>query len=154
MASVACWLYEATRDKRFLEDALLVWNGDKTSPGVEKALYKGDGRWEGKPGVAAFGKQLPWEGAEYCSIGASLYRITGDERYKAVVIATAMRILSPAGGWATQFQVHESPQLRLCWADSTGETLRQRLAAKRFRGNDHLRSNDDAPSGCSCSSGR
>ena len=99
MASVACWLYEATRDKRFLEDALLVWNGDKTSPGVEKALYKGDGRWEGKPGLAAFGKQLPWEGAEYCSIGASLYRITGDERYKAVVIATAMRILSPAGGW-------------------------------------------------------
>jgi hypothetical protein len=99
MASVACGLYEATGDMEFLHDALLVWNGDAASPGIERTLYKGDGRWEGTPGLAAFGKQLPWEGAEYCSVGASLYRVTKDPKYKAVVIATAKRILDPANGW-------------------------------------------------------
>jgi hypothetical protein len=109
MASVACRLYQATGEKSFLDDALLVWNGDKTSPGIEKVLYKGDGLWEGTPGPAAFGKQLPWEGAEYCSLGALLYRATGDERYKSVVIATAARIMSPAGGWVDPqdfYQIH------------------------------------------------
>src|SRR6267143_519475 len=43
------------------------------------------------------------------SIGAMLYRATGDERYKAVVIATAMRIMNPAGGWVDPqdfYQIH------------------------------------------------
>ena len=35
MVSVACWLYEATEEKRFLDDAMLVWNGDNTVPGIE-----------------------------------------------------------------------------------------------------------------------
>ncbi|HEY6191956.1 MAG TPA: hypothetical protein VI215_06470 [Bacteroidota bacterium] len=99
MVSVACWLYEASGERTFLEDALLVWNGDGNLPGIEKALYKGDGRWEGKPGLAAFGKQLPWEGAEYCSIGSCLYRETKDPRYKNIAIATAEWITNPANGW-------------------------------------------------------
>jgi hypothetical protein len=99
MANVACWLYEATRDRRFLDDALLVWNGDKSFPGIEKTMYKGNGVWEGAPGLAAFGKQLPWEGTEYCSIGAALYRVTGEKKYKQIVAATAKRILNPKHGW-------------------------------------------------------
>ena len=99
MVSVACLLFEATEEKGFLQDALLVWNGDGMTPGIEKTLYKGDGKWEGRPGLAAFGKQLPWEGAEYCSIGASLYRVTKDPRYKTIVIATAKRITNPEYGW-------------------------------------------------------
>jgi hypothetical protein len=99
MVSVACWLFEATKERGFLEDALLVWNGDRNSPGIEKTLYRGNGKWEGKPGFAAFGKQLPWEGAEYCSIGASLYRVTKDPRYREIVIATAEWITNPDNGW-------------------------------------------------------
>jgi hypothetical protein len=99
MVNVACWLYEATREQRFYRDAVLVWNGDTRYPGIEKQFYRGDGKWEGKPGRAAFGKQLPWEGASYCSIGASLYRMTGDEKYKRIVVATAKRIMDPANGW-------------------------------------------------------
>jgi hypothetical protein len=99
MVSVACWLFEATGEKSFLDDALLVWNGDGNSPGIEETLYKGDGKWEGKPGLAAFGKQLPWEGAEYCSIGASLFRETRDPRYKNIAVATAEWITNPANGW-------------------------------------------------------
>jgi hypothetical protein len=99
MANVACWLYEATGEEQFLNDALLVWKGDRNSPGIEKTLYKGDGAWRGKPGLAAFGKQLPWEGAEYCSIGASLFHVTKDPRYKRIVVATARRIADPAYGW-------------------------------------------------------
>ena len=99
MVAVACKLFEATEERIFLEDALKVWNGDGNVPGIEKTLYKGNGRWEGKPGLAAFGKQLPWEGAEYCSIGAALYRVTNDPRYRTIVIATARRIMDPASGW-------------------------------------------------------
>ena len=99
MAHVACWLYEATKDKQFYRDALLVWEGDAKNPGIEKTYYRGNGRWEGKPGPAAFGKQLPWEGAEYCSLGAALYRMTGDQKYKKIVVATAQRIMDPANGW-------------------------------------------------------
>ncbi len=99
MVTVACRLFEATEEQSFLDDALLVWNGDGRSPGIEKTLYRGGGRWEGKPGLAAFGKQLPWEGAEYCSIGAALYRITNDPKYRAIAIATARRITDPASGW-------------------------------------------------------
>lgn len=105
MASVACWLYDATGDKQFLDDALLVWNGDHEVPGVEQTLYKGNGRWEGTPGLAAFGKQLPWNGAEYCSIATLLYRITKDPKYKKIAVATARRISDPSNGWidATDF---------------------------------------------------
>ena len=99
MVSVACWLYEATKEKQFYNDAMLVWNGDSKYPGIEKSLYRGNGKWEGKPGLAAYGKQIPWEGAEYCSIGASMYRMTLDPKYKNIVVATAKRIMDPANGW-------------------------------------------------------
>lgn len=99
MVSVACGLYEATGDRQFLDDALLVWKGDHRSPGVEKILYRGKGIWLGKDGLAAFGKQLPWGGAEYCSIGAWLYRATRDPNVRAAVVATAKRVLDPRTGW-------------------------------------------------------
>ena len=99
MASVACWLYEVTGEKHFLDDALLVWNGDEKYPGIEKHLYKGDGKWEGEPGHAAFGNQLPWEGAGYCSIGAALYRVTKEPKYKTIAVSTARRLMNPANGW-------------------------------------------------------
>ncbi len=107
MAAVACGLYEATGDKQFLNDALLVWNGDKNSPGVERFLYKGNGRWEGKSGLAAFGKQLPWDGTEYCSIGASLFRVTKDPHIKTIVIATARRILDARTGWVDPIDFYQ-----------------------------------------------
>jgi len=109
MASVACWLYEATGEKRFLDDALLVWNGDAQYPGIEKTFYRGGGRWEGRGGQAAFGNPLPWKGAGYCSIGAALYRSTGDPRYKAVVVATVRYLMNPAHGWvdpSDYYQLH------------------------------------------------
>lgn len=109
MANVACRLYAATRDERFLKDALLVWNGDAATPGIEKKLYLGSGRWKGKEGRAAFGKELPWGGTGYCSIGASLYRITQDPRYKRIVVETAKRILEPGTGWVDPvdfYQIH------------------------------------------------
>lgn len=109
MIAVACWLYEATGDKRFLKDALMVWNGDKKYPGVEKTFYRGNGRWEGKPGLAAFGKQLPWDGVEYCMVCASLYRVTKDPKYKKIMVASVKRILDPATGWVDPhdfYQIH------------------------------------------------
>jgi len=109
MISVACWLYEATGDQRFLDDALMVWNGDGTTPGVEATFYRGNGVWEGKPGLAAFGKQLPWEGTGYCSIAASLYRVTKEQKYKDIAVATARRIMDPANGWVDSedyYQIH------------------------------------------------
>ena len=59
MVTVACMLYDATHEKRFYDDAMLVWEGDRKYPGIEKTFYRGDGKWEGKGGMAAFGKQLP-----------------------------------------------------------------------------------------------
>lgn len=99
MASVACWLYEVTGDHRYLDDALLVWNGDANCPGVEKTLYKGNGVWEGQKGHAAFGDQLPWKGAGYCSIAAALYRVTKDPKYRTIAVATAKHIMNPGNGW-------------------------------------------------------
>jgi len=99
MVTVACWLYEATGKEEYLKDALKVWNGDGTVPGIEQVLYKGDGIWEGARGPAAFGKQLPWEGASYCAIGAALYNVTKDEKYRDIAVATARRIMDPATGW-------------------------------------------------------
>ncbi len=103
MVNVACRLYMATRQERFLKDALLVWKGDAVTPGVERRLYRGDGRWVGREGRAAFGKELPWEGAGYCSIGAALHRATGDTTYKQIVVATARWILDPRNGWVDPF---------------------------------------------------
>jgi len=99
MVSVACWLYEATGEPLFLEDALKVWNGDGTLPGIEKIFYRGAGQWKGEGGLAAFGKQLPWEGTAYCSVAASLYRVTGEKKYRDIAVATAKRIMDPANNW-------------------------------------------------------
>ncbi len=99
MATAACMLFEATQSKQYLDDALLIWNGDKKFPGVEKKLYKGNGVWKGNEGLAAFGHELPWLGAGYCSIGAALYRATNDPKYKKIVVATAKHIMDPATGW-------------------------------------------------------
>jgi hypothetical protein len=99
MAAVACGLYAATGRKKFLDDALLVWNGDGKVPGIESKLYKGNGDWEGRPGRAAYGKELPWAGLEYASIGAALYRATGEAKYREIAVATARRVLDPRTGW-------------------------------------------------------
>ncbi len=99
MATVACWLHEVTHDKKYLDDALLVWNGDDAAPGVERTYYRGKGRWVGKAGLAAFGDPLPWMGAGYCSIAAALYRETGDAKYRMIAAATAKRVMNPANGW-------------------------------------------------------
>jgi hypothetical protein len=109
MANVACRLYEATHERRYYNDALLVWDGDDKYPGVEKTLYKGNGIWIGKGGLAAFGDQLPWEGAGYCSIGAAIYQMTHKEKYKDIVVATAKRLMDPANGWVDAedfYQLH------------------------------------------------
>lgn len=99
MVNVACRLYEATGKKEYLDDALKIWNGDGKTPGVEGMLYKGDGKWEGARGPAAFGKELPWEGMSYCSIGAAMYRVTKEKKYRDIVVATARRLMDPANGW-------------------------------------------------------
>jgi hypothetical protein len=99
MVSVACRLYEATGERRYLDDARLVWDGDRKTPGVAGRLYRGNGLWVGRTGLAAFGNELPWEGTGYCAIGASLYRVTRDRKYKEIVVATAQRILDPGTGW-------------------------------------------------------
>ncbi|HTP79457.1 MAG TPA: hypothetical protein VMM57_03525 [Bacteroidota bacterium] len=99
MVNVACRLYGATGKKNYRDDAVMVWEGDSKIPGVEQTYYRGDGRWEGTEGRAAFGKTFPWQGAEYCSIGAAMYRMTKNEKYKKIVVATARRIMDPANGW-------------------------------------------------------
>lgn len=99
MVTVACMLYDATREERFYNDAILVWEGDSKYPGIEKMFYRGEGEWVGKQGRAAFGKQLPWEDASYCSVGAAMYRMTGKEKYKTIVAASAKRSMDPMSGW-------------------------------------------------------
>ena len=99
MATVACELFAATGEQEFLDDALLVWNGDGTLPGIEQRYYRGEGRWEGRGGAAAFGKELPWNGTGYCALGAALFRATGETRYREIATATARRILDPSTGW-------------------------------------------------------
>jgi len=94
MATVACWLFEATHEQQFYDDAMLVWNGDAKYPGVAK-FYRGKGIWKGNEGQAAFGKQFPWEGAGMCSIGAAMFRMTGEKKYKEIVAATAQRLMDP-----------------------------------------------------------
>ncbi len=99
MATAACWLYEATGDKQFYNDALLVWEGDSKYPGIEKLFYKGNGVWEGKTGRAAFGEQFPWKGTGTCPLGAALYKMTGNLKYKEITVATARRVMDPSNGW-------------------------------------------------------
>jgi hypothetical protein len=99
MAAVACWLYEATHEQQFYTDAMLVWNGDTKYPGVLEKSYRGNGQWHGNEGQAAFGKQFPWEGAGMCAIGAAMFRMTGETKYKKIVVETARRIMDPANGW-------------------------------------------------------
>lgn len=99
MAAVACWLYDVTKEPHYLDDALLVWNGDGTAPGIEKTYYRGNGRWAGASGPAAFGNPLPWMGAGYCSLAASLYASTGDVKYRNIAAATARRVMDPSSGW-------------------------------------------------------
>ncbi len=109
MVRVACGLFEATGDRRFLDDALKVWNGDGKIPGIEKTFYQGNGIWKGKTGRAAFGKQLPWESASYLSVLASLHRATKDPKYKTIAVASAKHILDPKNKWidSTDFyQIH------------------------------------------------
>ena len=109
MASVACWLYVATGEQRFLDDALLIWNGDKKSPGIEKRLYKGNGIWQGRGGLAAFGKELGWEGVEYCTLASLLFRITKEPKYKQIAVATVKHLMDPVNGWVDPvdyFQTH------------------------------------------------
>jgi hypothetical protein len=109
MIAVGCGLYEATGNRKYLDDALLVWNGDGTIPGVEARLYRGDGRWEGAPGRAAFGKELPWGGLSYASIGATPFRATGEKKYRDIAVATVRRLLDPATGWVddgSYYQLH------------------------------------------------
>lgn len=99
MATVACELFLATGNRQYLQDALLVWNGDGSTPGIEKRWYRGKGVWRGKMGQAAFGKELPWEGLGCASLAAALHRATGEERYRAIAVATARKILKPSTGW-------------------------------------------------------
>jgi len=109
MVTVACRLFEATGDRGFLNDALLVWNGDGKLPGVEKTFYRGNGIWEGKEGRAAFGKQLPWESASYLSVLNALYSVTKDDKYKKMAVASVKHVLDPKTKWidSTDFyQIH------------------------------------------------
>ncbi len=99
MATVACALFQATGDRQYLQDVLLVWNGDGKIPGIEKQWYKGKGVWSGRQGRAAFGKELPWEGLGCASLAAALYRATGEEKYRKIAVATARRLLDPSTGW-------------------------------------------------------
>lgn len=99
MVTVACRLFLATGDRRFLDDALLAWNGDSRFPGIERTFYRGNGRWSGKDGLAAFGKQLPWESASYLSVLAALFHATGDMRYKQIAVASAKHIVDTKTGW-------------------------------------------------------
>jgi hypothetical protein len=109
MATVACRLFLATGDRQYLQDALLVWNGDGKTPGIEKQWYRGNGVWRGREGQAAFGKELPWEGLGCASLAAALYRATGERKYLTIAVATARRILDPSTGWVDPswfYQIH------------------------------------------------
>jgi hypothetical protein len=109
LVAVACRLYEATGDRRYLNDALMVWNGDGKIPGIEQTYYRGNGIWSGKGGRAAFGKELPWESASYLSVLAALYEATHDPHYRTIAVLSARHILDPANGWVDPvdfYQIH------------------------------------------------
>lgn len=102
MVTVACWLYRITGGKKYLNDVLLVWEGNKDHIGIEKKLYKGNGIWKGKPGPAASGAELPFNGAGYLSIGSALYKATKNNKYKKIVIDTTKYILNPENNWVDE----------------------------------------------------
>jgi hypothetical protein len=109
MATVACGLFQATGDRRYLQDALLVWNGDGKIPGIEQQWYKGNGVWKGRHGRASFGKELPWDGLGCASLAAALFRATGKEKYRKIAVATTRRLLDPSTGWVDPtsfYQIH------------------------------------------------
>lgn len=109
MVTVACELFLATGDRRFLTDAETVWNGNAQFPGIEKTFYSGKGIWKGKGGAAAFGKQLPWESASYLSVLAALYRATNQEHYRTIAIASAKHIIAEKTQWLDpkdKYQIH------------------------------------------------
>ncbi len=109
MVTVACGLYAATGEPTYRRDALLAWNGDGKTPGIEATWYRGKGVWVGKGGRAAFGNQLPWRGAGYCSVAAALYRMTGESHFRDVAVATARYVLDPRTGWVDPvdfYQLH------------------------------------------------
>jgi hypothetical protein len=99
MATVACGLYQATGNRTYLHDALLVWDGGGRTHGIKQQWYKGKGVWEGRHGAAAFGKELPWNGLGCSSIAAALYRATGEQRFRDIALATTRRLLDPSTGW-------------------------------------------------------
>ena len=99
MATVACRLFQATGDRQYLRDALLVWNGDGKLPGIQQQWYKGKGVWSGRHGQAAFGKELPWNGLGCASLAAALYGATHEKKYREIAVATVRRILDPSTGW-------------------------------------------------------
>jgi hypothetical protein len=99
MATVACGLYQATGNRKYLHDALLVWDGDGKTRGIQQQWYKGKGVWIGRHGAAAFGKELPWNGLGCSSIAAALYNATGEKRFRDIAVATARRVLDPSTGW-------------------------------------------------------
>ena len=109
MATVACGLFLATGNRKYLQEALLVWNGGGGIPGIEKQWYKGEGVWSGRPGRAAFGKELPWEGLGCASLAAALFKATGEAKYKKIAAATVRRMLDPSTGWVDPtwfYQIH------------------------------------------------
>jgi hypothetical protein len=99
MAAVACLLYELTKEKKYLDQALLVWNGDAKYPGVEKVFYQGNGKWQGKKDRSAYDYEVPWEGSGYCTVAAALYRVTKNPKYKNIAFETAQRVMNPENGW-------------------------------------------------------
>jgi hypothetical protein len=109
MATVACGLYAATGERRYLRDALLVWEGDGKLPGISQRLYRGKGVWEGRKGRAAFGKELPWGGVGYASLAAALYKATHRNVFKENAVASVKFLLDPANGWVDPvdfYQIH------------------------------------------------
>jgi hypothetical protein len=99
MATAACGLYMATGIKKYLGDALLVWEGDGRTPGIEKQWYRGNGVWEGRNGKAAFGKELPWNGLGCVPLAAALFTATQQKKYREIAISTVKRMLDPKTGW-------------------------------------------------------
>lgn len=99
MATVACGLFRATGDRRYLQDALLVWEGDGTAPGISQVWYQGHGVWKGRGGAAAFGKELPWGGLGCASLAAALFSATGKHTYREIAVATVRKLLDPSTGW-------------------------------------------------------
>lgn len=99
MAAAACGLFRATGDRRYLQDAQLVWEGDGSVPGISQVWYEGHGVWKGRDGAAAFGKELPWGGLGCASLAAALFTATGKRSYREIAVETVRRLLDPSTGW-------------------------------------------------------